>query len=147
MNVSQVALGFRAVRRLRPRAGERAVVVGVGPLGAAVRAVLTDVGVHAGVTEAVPGSETLDGVTLLIDTTGDPAVIAALLETAPPLSRVGLLASNGGGLADVDFYRTVHQRGLDVVGVSDATPPAPEDVRAAEDLARRTETSPASAPR
>ena len=57
---------------------------------------------------------------VVVDTTGDPAVILSVFDQVPRRGRVVLVGASGGRTADVDFYRTVHQRGLEVTGVDDS---------------------------
>jgi threonine dehydrogenase-like Zn-dependent dehydrogenase len=129
--ISQVALGLRLVRRMRARSGERAAIVGGGPLAETLRAVLEGAGVRVEALD-MPTSEALARVTLVVDVTGVPDVRTALLEHAPRLARVAFVGAGAGRLADVDFYRTVHQRGLEVTGLSETTPAAADAVAAAE---------------
>jgi threonine dehydrogenase-like Zn-dependent dehydrogenase len=113
------AVAARAARLVGAGAGESACVIGSGRLPDLVAAALRaagarDVSVVTAPGEAVPP--------LVVDTTGDPAVIRALLEGAPRLGRSALAGASHGRTTDVDFYRTVHHRGLEVVGVHEFGP-------------------------
>ena len=131
------ALAVRAVRRLRASRGERAAIIGCGPVAELLRAALEEAGVEVVDGAATPEGSLRDDVTLVLETTGDPNVITGLLERAPRLARVALMGPTAGRVADVDFYRTVHQGGLEVIGLSETIPAAPEDVALARELLRR----------
>jgi hypothetical protein len=131
------ALAVRAVRRLRASRGERAAIIGSGPLAELLRTALEEAGVEVVEGAVTPEGSPRDDVTLVLETTGDPNVIAGLLERAPRLARVALMGPTAGRVADVDFYRTVHQGGLEVIGLSETIPAAPEDVALARELLRR----------
>lgn len=107
------AVAVRAARRVGARAGD-ACVVGTGVLAELVAQALRAAGLPR-VTAAAEVAAELPGV--VVDTTGDPAVIAELLERTPRRGRIALVGACGGRTVDVDFYRTVHQRGLEVIGI------------------------------
>jgi threonine dehydrogenase-like Zn-dependent dehydrogenase len=53
---------------------------------------------------------------VVIETTGDPAILDLLLETLPAWSHL-VLRSHASRMGTVDFYRNVHRKGLTIVGV------------------------------
>jgi len=109
----------RAARLAGIRVGEPARVIGGGSLAELVAAALRAAGAREVAVTPEPGA---DLPTVVVDTTGDPAMILRLLESAPRLARVVLAGPSRGRTIDVDFYRTVHQRGLEVLGVHDFGP-------------------------
>jgi threonine dehydrogenase-like Zn-dependent dehydrogenase len=115
-------MAVRAVRLARPASGESALVTGSGQLAKLALLALADARVRA--VQAADGMAAAPAAApdIAVDTTGDPAVIVALLERVARCGRVVLMGTTRGRTADVDFYRTVHQRGLEVIGVSDAHP-------------------------
>ena len=85
----------------------RVEVVGDGFVAAEVRRL-------AAAQERAP----LAMVGAVVDTTGDPDVIRAALERVADLGIVVLAGEPAGRSLDVDFYSTVHRRGLVVAGVA-----------------------------
>jgi threonine dehydrogenase-like Zn-dependent dehydrogenase len=81
-------------------------VEGVGPLAAAVRARLADVGPA---TAGPPAA--------IIEASGDPAAIRAALAQVADLGTVVLAGPVPASGIDLDLYADVHVRGLTVVGV------------------------------
>jgi len=141
-----LSVAARAVRLARPREGTHAVVLGQGTFAEIVALALRATGVpFVVVSMSVPDSHS-DGTPasiaaepdIAIDTSGDPALVLQLFERAARLARVVLAGSPRGRAVDVDLYRTVHQRGLEVIGVSDDGPLAPDAAPAdrAHDLAQ-----------
>jgi threonine dehydrogenase-like Zn-dependent dehydrogenase len=121
-------VAVRAARLASPRAGGRAQVIGDGPLAALVAQALRAAGAADVAVSATPSPELAP---VVVETTGDVALVLALLEAVPRLARVVLAGSGRGRRIDVDFYRTVHHRGLEVVGVHDFGPLS--DVAGADD--------------
>jgi hypothetical protein len=121
----------RAARVVGAMAGDAACVIGSGVLAELVGDALRAAGLDEVAVASVPGP---DLPLMVVETTGDPAVILKLLESAPRLARVALVGASRGRTVDVDFYRTVHQRGLEVVGVHDFGPLS--EIAAGEDRAR-----------
>lgn len=109
----------RAARVARIRAGEPARVIGGGSFAELVAAALRAAGTREVAITPEPGAN-LPAV--VVDTTGDPATILSLLESAPRHARIVLAGPSHGRTIAVDFYRTVHQRGLEVLGIHDFGP-------------------------
>jgi threonine dehydrogenase-like Zn-dependent dehydrogenase len=130
------AIAARAARMVGGRAGDRATVIGSGVLAELVRDALCAAGLTDVTIAATPGDEI---PRVVIDTTGDPAVISELLVRAPRLGHLALVGAGRGRTADVDFYRTIHQRGLEVVGVHEHGPLSP--IVTTEDRARDLATA------
>ncbi len=116
------AVAARAARLVGGRAGDAAQVIGNGILAELVGEALRAAGLARVTVASAPGA---DLPHVVVDTTGDPAVISTLLEGTPRLGCVALVGASRGRTVDVDFYRTVHQRGLEVVGVHDFGPFSP----------------------
>jgi len=113
------AAAARAVRRVCVTRGDIAAVVGVGPLASALHAAIGHLGVTCHVLPQVTSDSDLSRVSVLLDASGDPVTIDTLLERAPRYCRIALVAPVYGQLVDVDLYRTVHSKGLEVIGVAD----------------------------
>lgn len=79
-----------------------------------------------------------DGPVLAVETTGEPAAIVALLELMARMGRIALVGPSRGRTAEVDFYSTVHRRGLVVVGIPEPLPSSGR--RHAEQTGRRPDT-------
>jgi D-arabinose 1-dehydrogenase-like Zn-dependent alcohol dehydrogenase len=116
----EAALARRSIARARVTPGDRVAIVGAGSLAAAVSTALAEAGIQAAAAPGTADAAALSGLTVLLETTGEAAVILRLLEEAPPFARIALLGAGQGGTLDVDLYRTVHQRGIEVIGVADA---------------------------
>jgi threonine dehydrogenase-like Zn-dependent dehydrogenase len=129
--VRLLARGLRAASRARVERGERAVIVGSGALAELVGVAFSGAGAVVTMLPRVEDVPALAAATVAVDTTGDPEVILGLLERVAQMGRVVLLETTRGRTVDVDFYRAVHLRGLQVVGVAE---PEAEDVAAAEEL-------------
>ena len=56
---------------------------------------------------------------VVIDATGNPNVIPIALELCKERGRVVILGSPRGVTKEIDFYKTVHKRGLQVIGAHD----------------------------
>jgi L-gulonate 5-dehydrogenase len=157
--VEPASIGVRTVVRARVTAEDRVVVLGAGPIGQAVCLAARDRGAavlladrvperleHAramGAQEVVRGDAAAvagplrewagdDGVTVLIETTGVPAVVRSALEVTAPAGRLVLVALSHEdvGLPLGDFPI----KELDVLGVSCCTA---DEFAHAVDLVRR----------
>ena len=141
--VEPTSIGVRTVVRARVSAEERVVVLGAGPIGQAVCLAARDRGAAVLVADRVPerleharalGAQEVvcgdgvavagqvrewaggDGVAVLIDTTGVPAVVRSALEVTAPAGRLVLVALSHEEvtLPLLDFPI----KELDVLGVS-----------------------------
>lgn len=110
------ALTARAMDKARLRRGERVLIIGDGPVTQALATATADREGLPSVVENAP--ETLVGVAIIFVATGEPSTIAAVLERAPRFARIILVTSVAEATTDVDFYRTVHLKCLELVGVS-----------------------------
>lgn len=63
-------------------------------------------------------SASRDGLAAAIDTTGDPAVIAALLARLADLGTLVLTGPDPSDPVALDLYADLHVRGLTVVGIA-----------------------------
>jgi threonine dehydrogenase-like Zn-dependent dehydrogenase len=113
------AVAVRIARLLGARAGEEACVIGADALADLIAAALRARGLPR--VAVVPTSPS-EVPRVVVETTGEQTVISNLLETAPPSGRIALLGQGLGRTVDVDFYATVHKRGLRVVGAHDFGP-------------------------
>lgn len=113
------ALARRAVARARVRDTDAVVSVGEGALSTALAAALAERGLRVASAPATGDVADAPRGAVVFETTGDPAVVRRLLESAPLFTRILLLGAGNGRRLDVDLYRTVHQRGLEVIGVAD----------------------------
>jgi len=109
----------RVARTVGARAGDAACVIGSGILAELIGEALRAAGLEEVAVMRAPGT---DVPSIAVDATGDPEVILQLLENTPRRARVALVGASRGRTVDVDFYRTVHQRGLEVIGVPDFGP-------------------------
>jgi hypothetical protein len=91
-------------------------VIGNGPLAVLVTKALRAVGAAEVSVAATPSTDLPE---VVIDTTGGPAVVLALLAGAPTAAHVALAGKARGRKVDVVFYRRVDQRGLEVIGAHD----------------------------
>ncbi len=132
--VPLLARGVRAASRARVVPGENAVLVGTGEFAEVARIAFAEAGAVVTMVPGIDGLPAPAEASLLIDATGDPEVILTLLERAAKTARIVLMETTRGRTVDVDFYRTVHLRGLEVIGVGE---PEPTDVAAAEALLAR----------
>jgi threonine dehydrogenase-like Zn-dependent dehydrogenase len=78
-------------------------------------------GIVARLVRALVGVAPAEQPGAIVDTTGDPAAIASALGRVADLGTVVLAGESLGRQADLDLYRTVHVRGLTLVGIA---PPA-----------------------
>jgi hypothetical protein len=120
---SDLAAAVHLVDRARRAAAHvptglvRGAVIGQGMLSELVRQLVRPV--PAGVPPEV-----------IIDVTGDPALLTEATERLPPLGTLVLACETSEVGWDIDLYPDVHARGLVLVGVgpeADADDPAPED--------------------
>jgi threonine dehydrogenase-like Zn-dependent dehydrogenase len=141
--VEPTSIGVRTVVRARVSAGDRVVVLGAGPIGQAVCLAASDLGATVLMADVVPGRLELaramgaaevvcgdaaavadqvrdwagvDGVAVLIETTGVPAVVRSAFDVIAPAGRLVLVALSHHevSLPLMDFPI----RELDVLGVS-----------------------------
>ena len=119
-----LTLTIRAARLARMHRGERTLLIGTGSVARLAQVALEASGASvcmlSETTEILP----IDGATLAIDTTGDPTVIVRLFEQMPKLARIVLTGPGKQRTRDVDLYRTIHLRGLEVIGVAAFSPGA-----------------------
>ncbi len=80
---------------------------------------LSQVALREGLTRALGRAD----VPVVIEATGSPEAVASALEVAARRGRVVLLGSTRGTTV-VDFYSTVHRKGLTVVGAHVSTLPS-----------------------
>ena len=159
--VEPTSIGVRAVVRARVEAGDRVVVLGAGPIGQAVCLAAGDLGATVLMADVVPerleharamGAQEIvcgdaaavadqvrewaggDGVAVLIETTGVPAVVRSAFDVVAPAGRLVLVALSHHevSLPLMDFPI----RELDVLGVSCCNA---GEFAAAVDLVRRNE--------
>jgi threonine dehydrogenase-like Zn-dependent dehydrogenase len=135
--IPPLTLGMRAARRARTRRGECVLLIGGGSVAWLVQVALEANGIKVSMLSEPTSALAVNGTTLAVDTTGDPAVILRLFEEMPKMARIVLAGRGNGRTADVDLYRTIHQRGLEVIGVA-LFPEGglEEDLAAAEKLFR-----------
>jgi threonine dehydrogenase-like Zn-dependent dehydrogenase len=141
--VEPTSIGVRTVVRARVSAEDRVVVLGAGPIGQAVCLAASDLGATVLMADVVPGRLELaramgaaevvcgdaaavadqvrdwagvDGVAVLIETTGVPAVVRSAFDVIAPAGRLVLVALSHHevSLPLMDFPI----RELDVLGVS-----------------------------
>lgn len=142
--VETLGIGWHAMRRARPEAGDRALVLGAGPIGLAVaqalkeftdEVVIADLaasrlefaaaqGMTAVPVGAAPGAappELFDGrqPSLVFDATGHEASMESALGYAGPGGRVVFVGHTRGRIS-ID-NPTFHARELDVMGSRNAT--------------------------
>jgi threonine dehydrogenase-like Zn-dependent dehydrogenase len=149
--VETLGIGWHAMRRARPEAGDRALVLGAGPIGLAVAQALSEftdqvviadlaasrrefassqgltaVPVGPGPDERMP--ELFDGQlpSLVFDATGHEASMESALGYAGPGGRVVFVGHTRGRIS-ID-NPTFHARELDVMGSRNATPDDWHDV-------------------
>ena len=115
--LSLAELAARTAHVVRSGAGDAATVIGSGMFARLVGAALRCGGLEKATVVSALAAELAP---VVVDTTGDPAVILSVFDQVPRRGRVVLVGASGGRTADVDFYRTVHQRGLEVTGVDDS---------------------------
>jgi L-gulonate 5-dehydrogenase len=159
--VEPTSIGVRTVVRARVEAGDRVVVLGAGPIGQAVCLAAGDLGATVLMADVVPerleharamGAQEIvcgdaaavadqvrewaggDGVAVLIETTGVPAVVRSAFDVVAPAGRLVLVALSHHevSLPLMDFPI----RELDVLGVSCCNA---GEFAAAVDLVRRNE--------
>ena len=159
--VEPTSIGVRTVVRARVEAGDRVVVLGAGPIGQAVCLAAGDLGATVLMADVVPerleharamGAREIvcgdaaavadqvrewaggDGVAVLIETTGVPAVVRSAFDVVAPAGRLVLVALSHHevSLPLMDFPI----RELDVLGVSCCNA---GEFAAAVDLVRRNE--------
>ena len=157
--VEPTSIGVRTVVRARVSAEDRVVVLGAGPIGQAVCLAADDLGAAVLMADVVPerleharamGAQEVvcgdaaavvdqvrdwaggDGVAVLIETTGVPAVVRTAFDALAPAGRLVLVALSHHevSLPLMDFPI----RELDVLGVSCCNA---EEFAAAVDLVRR----------
>ena len=122
--VEPASIGVRTVVRARVTAGERVVVLGAGPIGQAVCLAARDRGAAVLLADRVPerleharamGAQEIvcgdaaavadevrewaggDGVPVIIETTGVPAVVRSAFELTAPAGRLVLVALSAPG--------------------------------------------------
>jgi threonine dehydrogenase-like Zn-dependent dehydrogenase len=87
---------------------------------------ITGSGLVAALVRRLLGVATSDVVldpSVVVDTTGDPEVIGSALDRVRDLGTVILAGESCGRPLDHNLYRSVHRRGLTVIGI-----PSPGDV-------------------
>lgn len=149
------AIAMQGVRKTRIELGERAVVIGVGPIGifavqlvrqnGAVPAVAIDVDAErlalakqVGADYALLNDESLPeqinaithgkGFNVVIESTGSDKVITQAFQMAAVRGRVSLLGSARGEANNINFYRDVHRKGLNIIGAHEITRPLHESL-------------------
>jgi 2-desacetyl-2-hydroxyethyl bacteriochlorophyllide A dehydrogenase len=135
-------IALTAVRAAPLQLGETAVVYGQGPVGQLAAqlflangagavigvdrltdrlAISTRNGIHpldaskVDATEAILALTDGQGADVVVEATGNPAVVSLCLEAARPGGRVVLLGSPRG-MADLDIYSQIHRRGVRLIG-------------------------------
>lgn len=149
--VEALGIGWHAMRRARPEVGDRALVLGAGPIGLAVAQALreftdqiviadlvssrrdfaasqglTAVPVGAGPGEPVPALFDGQLPSLVFDATGHETSMESALGYAGPGGRVVFVGHTRGRIS-ID-NPTFHARELDVMGSRNATPDDWHDV-------------------
>jgi len=142
-----VSIAVRAVRRARVRPGERVVVLGAGPIGQCACLVARELGAQVLVVDRVParlelavsmGAETLvwsepddvvaaarswtegTGPAVVVDATGVPAAVRAMIEMVASAGRAVQVGMSG---REVSLrLGSLTEKELDVLGVSCCTP-------------------------
>jgi threonine dehydrogenase-like Zn-dependent dehydrogenase len=159
--VEPTSIGVRTVVRARVSAEDRVVVLGAGPIGQAVCLAASDLGAAVLMADVVPerleharamGAEEVvcgdaaavadqvrdwvgaDGVGVLIETTGVPAVVRSAFDVIAPAGRLVLVALSHHEVSLPLMNFPIRE--LDVLGVSCCTA---GEFGAAVDLVRRNE--------
>lgn len=134
-----VSISLQGVRKAQVQLGECVAVIGLGLIGnfagqvsaaaGATRVVGIDpvaarraLAQQCGFTATYASSEQTSGrlPEVIIEATGHPAVINEALRLAPPGARVILLGSSRGQTAQVNFYKDVHRKGLQIIGAHES---------------------------
>ena len=145
-----LAIALQGVRKARIELGESALVLGAGLVGmlamrlAQLSGGLPVVGVdldqrRLDLAKQIAADETLinddrlagdlgallgaAGADVVIEATGAPAAVATAFDLAAAGGRVVLLGSARGNTQDVNFYRDVHRKGLQVIGAHESNQP------------------------
>jgi 2-desacetyl-2-hydroxyethyl bacteriochlorophyllide A dehydrogenase len=129
------AIGLQAIHHADAGLGISAAVIGLGPIGltagqwlriagaqrvvgvdriAARRDIARACGLDA-VTDQVDDLPT-ESLDVVIDATGVPAVVVQAMTRVRDLGQLVLLGSPRGTINEVDFYRDVHRRGVQLRG-------------------------------
>jgi hypothetical protein len=105
----------RAARKMQQEAAGAVEITGEGLVAGAVR-------------ETVGAGDRPDGrITAALDATGDPEVIAGILERLDDLGLLVLAGEPAGADMALDLYPDVHVRGLRLVGLSAAAAVASDE--------------------
>jgi L-iditol 2-dehydrogenase len=138
------SIALQGVRKGRVEIGDRVAVIGAGLIGllaiqwarvaGASRVIAVDLAPDRrelaqsfGADEALePGSPegASNDVSLVIEATGAPSAIVEAFSICGARGRVVLLGSTRGPVPNVDFYGSVHKKGLEVIGAHQRVRPS-----------------------
>lgn len=149
-----LAIAMQGVRKARIELGESVAVLGAGVVGilamrlAQLSGAVPVVGIdlderrlelakRVGADEALIGDDRAPdklrallgaaGAEVVIELTGAPAAVVTAFQLAAPRGRVVLAGSTRGVTSEVNFYRDVHKKGLQVIGGHESARPQWED--------------------
>lgn len=145
-----LAIAMQGVRKARIELGESVAVLGAGLVGilamrlAQLSGAVPVVGIdlderrlelakQVGADETLVGDDRAPdklrvllggaGAEVVIELTGAPAAVVTSFQMAAPRGRVVLAGSTRGLTSEVNFYRDVHKKGLQVIGGHESTRP------------------------
>lgn len=143
-----LAIAMQGVRKARIELGESVAVLGAGVVGilamrlAQLSGAVPVVGIdlderrlelakRVGADETLIGGDGAPdklrallgaaGADVVIELTGAPAAVVTAFQLAAPRGRVVLAGSTRGLSNEVNFYRDVHKKGLQVIGAHEST--------------------------
>ena len=134
-------ISLQGVRKAEIQDGMIVAILGLGPIGSFANQIARCFGaafiagidtnkwrcvlaMECGIDKAVTSIEELDlagEVDVIIEATGNPETIPEVLAIIKKMGRVILLGSHRGVTSQVDFYNSVHKKGLTIIGAHDSS--------------------------
>lgn len=128
------SISLQGIRKADIQIGDRAAVLGLGPIGnLAAQLAYTagagevvgfdflewkrELGKKCGILKVErDGEKYQNDFDVIIEATGAPQAVNTALKMVKPLGRVVLLGSTRGNTDNVNFYRDVHRKGIHLIG-------------------------------
>ncbi len=134
-------ISLQGVRKAEIQPGMIVAIIGLGPIGSLANQLARCVGatfiagidthkwrcelaMECGIDKAATSIEEVNlagEVDVVIEATGNPETIPKVLTLVKKMGRVILLGSHRGVTSQVDFYNSVHKKGLTIIGAHDSS--------------------------
>ena len=133
-------ISLQGVRKAGIQLGWNVAIVGLGPIGSLASQFARSAGatfvagidrrkwrcelaMECGIDKTATSIEKADfneDIDVFIEATGNPETIPGVLALVKKMGKVILLGSHRGVTSQIDFYNTVHKKGLTIIGAHDS---------------------------